>query len=125
MKTKLVKPSVLMPIIIGIVLGEAGFILGSSEDAPGVVAMGLALAFGLCMLGIRNAGVIKKGLLAPILLFCYAIAGIILDFVLLFDHEFEDKPWLVFIGLALSAIMIAVGVLLLYRRKKQRLENLK
>jgi LPXTG-motif cell wall-anchored protein len=119
MKVKFTKLSVLLPITIGILLGAAFFWLGSSEDAPGACAIGLALAFGLSMLGVRNAGVIKKGLLAPILLFCYAIAGVFLDFVLLFDHEFEDNPGMVFIGLALGVIMIAVGVIILRRRKKQ------
>lgn len=70
------------------------------------------------MLGVRNAGAIKKGLLAPILLFCYAVGGIFLDLVLFFDHEFENNPGMVFTGLALGAIMIAAGVVLLRRRKK-------
>jgi LPXTG-motif cell wall-anchored protein len=79
------------------------------------------LAFGLAMLGVRNAGVIKKGLLAPILLFCYTIAGIFLDFVLLFDHEFKYNPGVAFIGLALGVIMIAIGVIMLRRRKKKQI----
>jgi LPXTG-motif cell wall-anchored protein len=121
MEVRFTKLSVLLPIIIGILLGSMFFWLGSSEDAPGACAFGLALAFGLAMLGIRNAGVIKKGFLAPILLFCYAIASIFLDFVLLIDHEFEKNPGIVFIGLALGVIMIVVGVIMLRRRKKKQI----
>jgi hypothetical protein len=111
------KISVLLPIIGGILVGAAFFALGYTQDAPGACAIGIALAFGFIMLGVRNTGVIKRGFLTPILLFCYAVGGIFLDFVLLFDHEFEDKPWLVFVGLALGAVMIAVGVVMLRRRK--------
>ncbi|GHU57487.1 hypothetical protein AGMMS49975_23160 [Clostridia bacterium] len=119
MPAKFVKLSVLFPIIVGILLGSAFFVLGYTQDAPGACAIGLALAFGLTMLGIRNAGIIKRGLLAPLLLFCYATATIILDFALLFDNEFGDSPDMVFIGLALGAIMIAVGVIVLRLRKKR------
>lgn len=119
MSAKFAELSVFMPMIIGILLGAAFFALGYTQDAPGVCAIGLAFTFGLSMLGVRNAGIIKKGLLAPLLLFCYATAGIFLDFVLLFDHEFDDNPGMVFIGLALGAIMIVVGVILLHLRKKQ------
>ncbi|GHU71796.1 hypothetical protein FACS1894184_19040 [Clostridia bacterium] len=56
MLIKITKPSVLLPIAIGILLGAAFFWLGLSADAPGACAIGIALAFGLIMLKIRNAG---------------------------------------------------------------------
>jgi hypothetical protein len=113
------KLSVLLPIVFGMLSCAGLFILGYMQDAPGMSAIGLALAFGLVMLGVRNAGVIKKSVFTPLMLFCYAAGIILLDLVLYFDHEFEDKPWLVFIGLALGVIMIVAGVILLRLRKSK------
>jgi hypothetical protein len=113
------KPSVLLPIALGVLSGAGLFAFGYTQDAPGLCAIGLALAFGLMMLGIRNAGVIKKSVFAPLMLFFYAAGIILLDLVLFFDHEFEDKPWLVFIGLAFGVIMIAVGIILLRLHKNK------
>ncbi|GHU80266.1 hypothetical protein FACS1894191_5120 [Clostridia bacterium] len=120
MKIRFARTSVLLPIVIGLVLGAAFFWLGLSEDAPGACAVGLALAFALVMLGIRNAGVIKKGLLAPALLFCYALGGVILNTALILDGEFEEYPNMAYIGFMLGGAMLAVGAFLLYRRKKVR-----
>lgn len=120
MTVKFSKLSALLPIVIGVLFGAGLFVLGYTQDSPGMCAVGLAFAFGFIMLGVRNAGVFKKGLFVPLMLFCYAAGIILLDLVLFFDREFEDNPGLVFIGLALGVIMIVAGIILLRRRKKHK-----
>lgn len=72
--------------------------------------IGLSAAFVLVMWGIHNAGVIKKGLLAPIFLFCFGAGAILLSIVLLLDGEFEQLPGLAFIGVALGVALIVLGM---------------
>jgi hypothetical protein len=66
---KFLKLKVILPIILGIVIGGILFAIGELDDAPGMCAIGISIGFILITLGINNTGVIKKGLLAPILLF--------------------------------------------------------
>lgn len=49
MSIKFTKLSVLLPAIIGVLLGAAFFALGYTQGAPGACAMGLVLAFGCAM----------------------------------------------------------------------------
>ena len=65
---KFFKPKVILPVILGIVIGGLLFALGENDDAPGLCAIGLSVGFILIMLGINKTGIIKKGLLIPILL---------------------------------------------------------
>ena len=108
---KLIKPASLLPILIGIAVGTVLFIFGYSEDAPGMCLIGLSIAFVLVMWGVYNAGMIKKGLLAPILLFCFGAGGIVLSIVLLLDGEFENSPWLAIVGVALGIALIVIGTI--------------
>lgn len=108
---KIVKPAILLPIIIGVIIGILLFILGNMEDAPGLSLIGFVAAFLLIIWGIYNTGVIKKGFLVPILLFCFGASGILLSVVLLFDGEFEESPGLALIGVALGIILIVIGAI--------------
>ena len=108
---KLTKLATLLPILIGIAVGTVLFIFGYSEDAPGMCLVGLSVAFVLIMWGVYNAGMIKKGFLAPILLFCFGAGGIILSIVLLLDGEFENSPWLALVGVALGIALISTGAM--------------
>ncbi|GHU78593.1 hypothetical protein FACS1894188_13570 [Clostridia bacterium] len=123
MTIKFTKLSVLLPTAIGLLLDAAFFTLGYTQDAPGVCAIGIALAFGFSMLGVSNAGVIKKGLFAPTLLFCYALGVTILNTSLLLNGEFEEYPGFAVIGFVLGAIQIAVGAALLHGREKNQTEG--
>lgn len=106
---KLIRPATLLPALIGIAVGALLFIFGYSEDAPGMCLIGLSVAFVLTVLGVYNAGVIKKGFLAPIFLFCFGVGGIFLSIVLLLDGEFEDLPGLALIGVAFGVMLIIIG----------------
>lgn len=106
---KLLKPATLFPAVIGVAAGAVLFAIGYSEDAPGLCLLGFSLAFVLVMWGLSNAGVIKKGFLAPILLFCFGAGGIVLSIVLLLDGEFGKSPWLAIVGVVLGIILIALG----------------
>ncbi|GHU72728.1 hypothetical protein FACS1894184_20630 [Clostridia bacterium] len=120
MLIKFTKVSVLLPIAIGMLLGAVFFWLGLSADAPGACVIGLALAFGLSMLGVHNADVIKKGLLAPTVLFCYALGVTILNISLILNGELEEYPNMAYIGFLLGGAMLSVGVFLLSLRRKRQ-----
>lgn len=116
MKIRFFKFSVLLPIIIGLFIGAILFWTGYSEDGPGSCVVGLAVFFGLALLALWNAGVVKFGLLAPILLFCYAVGIIALDIRLFLEGEFDNVKILIAI-IGAAVMMISVGVVLLVRRK--------
>jgi hypothetical protein len=90
---KFFKPRVILPIILGIIIGGLLFVLGEYDDAPGLCAIGLSVGFVLIMLGVNKTGVIKKGLLAPILLLFFSAFITLLTTSILLDGEFGDKPW--------------------------------
>jgi len=116
------KPSVLLPAVIGLIIGAVLFWLDDMDDAPGLSLIGLATAFCLIMWGIYNAGVIKKGFLVPVLLLCFGAVGILVSIILLFDGEFEDNPGMALISVALGLVLICIGAVLArkHRGKKHR-----
>lgn len=115
---KFLKPRTLLPILVGTAAGAVLFVFGYSQDAPGLCLIGLSVAFVLIMWGIYNAGIIKKGSLAPILLFCFGAGGIILSIVLLLDGEFEALPGLAFVGVALGIALVVIGAIRLKITRK-------
>lgn len=116
---KFAKPVTLLPILIGVAVGALLYMLGDADDAPGLSLVGLVAAFLLIMWGVYNAGVIKKGFLAPILLLCFGAGGILLSVVLLLDGEFEETPGIAFIGAALGVALIVIGTIR-FRKAKAR-----
>lgn len=65
---KFFKPKVILLIIPGIIIGGLLFAFGDYDDSPGICANGLSVGFIQIMLGINETGIIKKGLLVPLLL---------------------------------------------------------
>lgn len=116
---KIFKPKVILPIILGITIGGLLFVFGEYEDAPGICAVGFSVGFVLIMFGINNTGIIKKGLLSPILLLFFAAFIAFLTLAILLDGEFGDKPWYSIIGFAAALVLLLVGLLRLqkYRTK--------
>jgi hypothetical protein len=119
MTTKIMKLSVLLPIVTGSFLGAMLFWVGYSEDGPGACVVGLAVFFGLIMLSLRNAGLVKSGFLAPILLFCYAAGIAVLDVRLYLEGEFDSVKILAAV-IIVAAVMRVIGVFLLFRRRLPR-----
>lgn len=105
------KPTVLLMMLAGVLIGGVLFAFGAYDDAPGVCAIGLSVGFILIMLAINKTGVIKRGLLAPILLFSFGVFAALLTTSILLDGEFESRPWPSFIGYALAALLLWIGVL--------------
>lgn len=105
----LLRWTVVLPILTGIAIGGLLFAVGALEDAPGMCAIGLSIGFVLIMLGINNTGIIKKGLLAPILLFCFGTFAVLLTTALLLDKEFGNRPWLSLIGYAVAFALLLSG----------------
>lgn len=117
---KNVKPAALFPILLGAAVGIILFMLGDADDSPGLSLIGLTAGFLLIMWGINNTGMIKKGFLTPILLFCFGAGGILLSAAMLLHGEFEESPGLALIGVALGVVLIVLGILKL-RTAKARL----
>ena len=107
---KLLKPKVILLIILGIIIGGLLFALGEYDDAPGLCAIGLSVGFILIMLGINNTGIIKKGLLTPILLLFFAAFIALITSSILLDGEFGDKPWYSAVGYVVAIVLLLVGL---------------
>lgn len=108
---KFIKAKVIMPIILGIVIGGLLFAFGEYDDAPGMCAIGLSVGFILIMLGVNKTGIIKKGLLSPILLFSFAVFIALINTAILLDGEFGDKPWYSAFGFVVAIVLLLMGLL--------------
>jgi O-antigen/teichoic acid export membrane protein len=115
---KFLKPKVILYFILGIIIGGLLFAIGEYDDAPGMCAIGLSIGFILIMLGINKTGIIKKEMLAPILLFFFAAFIALITTAILFDGEFGDKPWYAAFGFVTAIVLLLLGLL-----KKRRFIN--
>jgi predicted MFS family arabinose efflux permease len=106
---KLFKPLVLLLIFGGIAICAVLFTIGASEDAPGMCAIGIAIAFAMVTLGVVKAGIIQRSLYAPILLFGYGAGGALLSALLLAEGEFENLPWIGVLVIVLGIALVAAG----------------
>ena len=109
---------VLLPAVLGLGLGTLLFLLGNADDAPGLSALGLLLAFLLLAWSVYNARIIRKGFFSPAMLLCLGTGGFIFTLNLLFDKEFQDAPGLVLLGILISGLFLLGGFLLLKKSKK-------
>jgi uncharacterized membrane protein len=107
---KFFKPKVILPIILGIIIGGLLFVLGEYDDAPGLCAIGVSVGFVLIMLGVNKTGVIEKGLLAPILLLFFSAFITLLTTSILLDGEFGDKPWHSAFGFVAAIVLLLMGL---------------
>lgn len=112
------KPRSILPIILGIVIGGLLFTIGEYDDAPGLCAIGLSVGFILIMLGVNKTGIIKKGLLAPILFLFFAAFIGLLTTSILFDGEFGDKPWYSAFGFSAATLLLLMGLLKIRKFRK-------
>ncbi|NLY10740.1 MAG: hypothetical protein GX020_03515 [Firmicutes bacterium] len=108
----------LVSIILGIVTGGMLFVLGETNDAPGMCAIGVALGFILVMVGAVQAGIIKKRLLVPIILLFFSIFATMLTIALLAEGEFGSQPWISSIGFGLAIVLLLIGLqkILVFRK---------
>lgn len=117
---KFLKPRVILPIILGIIIGGLLLNFGEYDDAPGVCAIGVSVGFVLIMFGAKNTDVIKKGLFTPILLLFFSVFIALITTTILLDGEFGDKPWYSAIGYVIAFILFLIGLLrirILYKSK--------
>ena len=102
--------SVLVPVISGVIIGMALFVLGAMDDAPGACLMGICVAFLLILWGICKAGVINNGQYAYIVLLFFGVVFLVMSVVLKFDGELDEAPNSFFIGLSLGAVLLGFGL---------------
>ena len=122
---KYFKQKVILPIILGIIIGGLLFALGAYDDAPGLSAIGLSAGFILVMIGINQTGIIKKGLLAPILLLSFTAFIALLTTAILLDGEFGDKPGYSAFGFAAAIVLFLIGLLKIRKYTDQRSKDSK
>ena len=108
---KIFKLSVILPVVIGIIIGTALFLLGEADEAPGLCLIGIIIAFLLIMLGAYKAGIVNKGQIAFILPLCFGMGAVILSIVLQLDGELTETPFVFYIGLLTGAVLICIGVI--------------
>jgi hypothetical protein len=108
---KFFKLKVILPIILGIIIGGLLFTFGEYDDAPGMCAIGVSVGFILIMLGVNRTGLIKKGLLAPFLLLFFAAFIALITTSILLDGEFGDKPWCSAFGFVAAIVLLFIGIL--------------
>ena len=109
--SKFFKAKVILPIIFGVIIGGLLFAFGEYDDAPGMCAIGLSVGFILIMLGINKTGIIKKGLLAPILLLSFAAFIALITTSILLDGEFGDNPWYSAFRYIIATVLLLIGLL--------------
>jgi len=116
-----IKPNILLPIFLGIIISLTLIFIGDLDDAPGLSAIGLILGTGLIFMGIRNINKInKKVRINFILPLFYGILGIIAIFILFFDDEFKDFPQFFFIGFFLCIGLIVISIIILIKSLKRK-----
>ncbi len=113
-----IKPSVIIPVLLGGAVAALFLTLGHADDAPGLGGMGLIAGFLLAMRGVHNAGVVRKGFLLPFILLCFGAGGILLTVVLLLDGELEEWPWFAPVGIAVGVVLIVIGAMKLRKKGK-------
>jgi len=107
--SKFLKPRVILPIVLGIIIGGLLFAIGEYDDAPGMCAIGMSIGFVLIMLGVNKTGIIKRGLLSPILLLFFAAFVTLSTTAILLDGEFGDKQWYSAIGYVIASVLLIIG----------------
>lgn len=116
---KFAKPSVLLPITIGVIIGATLVIIGGMVDPPGL--RGIGITIGLCLItwGIYNTGIIKKGMGISVLLLNFGAGGTLLSILLLLEGEFEESPGIALIGVGLGSVLIGTGIIMIRRLLKK------
>lgn len=117
---KFIKPKIILPMVLGIIIGGLLFAFGEYDDAPGLCAIGLSFGFILIMLGIKNAGVIKKGWFVPILMFFFAAFIALITTSILLDGEYGAKPWHSIFGYITAVVLLLIGLLIIRKARKSK-----
>ena len=117
---KFFKLKVILPIVLGIIIGGLLFAFGEYDDAPGMCAIGLSVGFILIMLGVNKTGIIRKGLLAPILLLSFAAFIALITTSILLDGELADRPWYSAFGFGVVIVLLLVGLFRIQKFKRSK-----
>jgi len=108
---KFFKLKVILPIILGVIIGGLLFAFGELDDAPGMCAIGLSVGYILIMIGINKTGIIKRGLLTPILLLSFAAFLALITTSVLLEGEFGDNPLYSVFGFVVAIVLLLIGLL--------------
>jgi hypothetical protein len=104
---EIVKPKIVLPIFIGIIVGVVFIFVREIDDIPLLPLALVILCFGLFFYGVKNINKvnnkIKPKVIVPLL---FGIFGVIYAFILLNKGEFEDSP-----GVSVLMCAICIGLL--------------
>lgn len=115
---KILKLTVIGPLLIGILISSVFFYLANLDDAPGLAALGLMIGFLVNMVGISNAKIIKQGWLVPFIFVMLGAFVLLMTIVLLIDGEFNHEPRLSLIGFGTATILLGSAVIIRRRRNR-------
>ena len=108
---ELVRPKILLPIFIGIILGFIFIFFRAIDDIPGLSIGFVILCFCLIYYGIYNINKInnkfKPNIIVPLL---FGIIGVIYALILLSKGEFEDSPGVSVLMGALCMGLMFIGI---------------
>ena len=99
-----------MPVISGIIIGAALFVLGAMEDAPGLSLLGIIIAFLLILWGVCKAGIISKAQYMYIVPLFFGVVFLVMSVVLKLDGELDEAPNSFFIGLLTGVALLGFGI---------------
>lgn len=99
MAKNFLKLKVILPILVGLVIGYTLFTLGDADDSPGLSFIGLAAAFLLFMRGIYHTGLIRKGCHIPIILSVFGTVSLCFPVILYLDGEIQGLSVVTFVGI--------------------------
>lgn len=103
---KILNVKTILFILLGTAIGLILFVLGEADDAPGLSAIGLLLAFLLIMRGIYYAHILRRGYHIPIIVMVFGILFIIFPIMLLLDGEILKLS-------AVFSMMMAAGIFMI------------
>ncbi len=117
MAKNLLKLKVVLPLLMGSIIGYTLFTLGDADDSPGLSFIGLAAAFLLFMRGIYHTGLIRKGCHIPIILSVFGSVALIFPVILYLDGEIQGLSVVTFIGGITGIVCLSSAALLLKKHR--------
>lgn len=113
------KPGVVLPVFLGLIMGSVLFFWGEVDDAPGLCLIGIVICIGLMFIGIKNANKINKKIKPIIVLpIFFGTVGMAPLIHYLTGGIYNEPPGLIMGGLLVCAGLITTGMINIFKTKK-------
>ena len=114
---------IILPIIVGILLGAAIIWLGQADDSPGLSLTGAITALALIIWGIYNAGLVTVNTLSCALPIILGIGGLVLILLMQLDGKFTERPMAFPIGVLICSALTSLGVIKFNRSRQKNYDQ--